>query len=93
MKTILLAVMIAFALCIIALLIRAIKGPRFTDRVVSINAVNTLIICTICVLSKYLEEDFLIDVALIYALLGFLVNTLLMRQILDKKKEEEGNKE
>ena len=88
-KTVLMAAMIALALCMLAVLIRAVKGPRFTDRIVAINSVNTLIICCVCLLSRYLDEDYLIDIALIYALLGFLVNTLLMRQLIARKKEED----
>ena len=87
--TILTAMLVILGLCMGAVLICAVRGPRFTDRVIAINAINTLIICVICVLSALLEEDYLVDVALIYALLGFLVNTLLMRQLLDKKQSRE----
>ncbi len=78
-KTLLLAVLLALAVLILAALVRAILGPRFTDRIVAVNAVNTMVIASICLLSRYLEADYLIDVALIYALLGFTANVLLMR--------------
>ena len=81
-----LAVLSVFAL---AVLVRAVIGPRFTDRIVAVNAVNTIIIAVICVLSVYLGQDFLLDIALIYALLGFVANTLLMRNLYAKKKGEE----
>ena len=87
-KIVLLVTLIILSLCMMAVLIRAVLGPRFTDRVVAINAVNTLIIACVCVLTVFLEEDYLADIALIYALLGFLVNTLLMRQLIAKRKEE-----
>ncbi len=78
-KTLLLAVLLVLAALILAALVRAILGPRFTDRIVAVNAVNTMVTASICLLSRYLEADYLIDVALIYALLGFTANVLLMR--------------
>ena len=80
-KTLLLAVLLALAALILAALVRAVLGPRFTDRIVAVNAVNTMVTACICLLSRYLEADYLIDVALIYALLGFTANVLLMRLI------------
>ena len=80
-KTLLLAVLLALAALILAALVRAILGPRFTDRIVAVNAVNTMVTASICLLSRYLEADYLIDVALIYALLGFTANVLLMRLV------------
>ena len=66
-----------------------IKGPRFTDRIVAVNAENTMAIACICLLSRLLDADYLIDVALIYALLGLVANTLLTRIMLAKKREED----
>lgn len=80
-KTLLLAVLLAMAALMLAALVRALLGPRFTDRIIAVNAVNTMVTVCICLLSRYLEADYLIDVALIYALLGFTANVLLMRLI------------
>lgn len=85
-KNILLATLIALGVFLCAAMLRAILGPRFTDRIIAINAASTMIIAIICLLSRYLEEDYLIDVAVIYALLGFVANTLLMRQLIAKKR-------
>lgn len=87
-KTILLASLICLGLLMAAALLRAILGPRFTDRIVAVNAISTMLIAGICLLSRYLEEDYLLDVAIIYALLGFVANTLLMRQLIAKKRRE-----
>ena len=88
-KTLLLAVLLALAALILAALVRAITGPRFTDRIVAVNAVNTMVTASICLLSRYLEADYLIDVALIYALLGFTANVLLMRLVRAGRRKEE----
>ena len=72
------------ALCVMmgvcfACLIRAVKGPRITDRVVALNMIGTLVVMMICILSYLLEEAFLIDVAILYALLNMLVVVVLTR--------------
>lgn len=85
---VLLATLIFLGAFALAALVRAVIGPRFTDRIVGINAMNTLVIAIIVLLSVYLKEDYLLDVALIYALLGFVANTLLLRNLYVKKKQE-----
>ena len=65
------------ALCVLAcsmmlVFIRAVKGPRFTDRIVAINMIGTMTTAVICILSIYLHSSSLMDVALVYTLLSFL---------------------
>ncbi|MEG0268998.1 MAG: monovalent cation/H+ antiporter complex subunit F [Clostridia bacterium] len=60
-------------------LFRAIRGPRIADRVVSINMICTMTLCMICILAMMLGEGYLADVALIYALLGFLAVVVLCK--------------
>lgn len=69
---ILLVAMIGIAIATGFSLLRAILGPRATDRLISINLIGTKIIIIICLLAAYLREQYLIDVALIYALISFL---------------------
>ena len=66
-----LAVVIALGLMIGTVLIRSVIGPRITDRILSINMLGTMVICTIAVLAEYLQETYLLDVALIYAMISF----------------------
>jgi multicomponent Na+:H+ antiporter subunit F len=51
---------------------RAVKGPRYTDRIVAINMIGTMTTAVICILAVYLNESALIDVSLVYTLLSFL---------------------
>ena len=60
-------------------LVRAIRGPRIADRIVSINMISTLVIAMICILGLLQNEGYLVDVALIYALLGFLAVVVLCK--------------
>ena len=60
-------------------LLRAIRGPRIADRVVGINMIGTIIIMMIAVLALMLEEGYLVDIAIIYAMLSFLAVVVLVK--------------
>ena len=64
--------LVFIAICMLLVIIKSIRGPRITDRVVSVNMIGTLVIISICVLSFILNESFLLDVAIIYVLISFL---------------------
>lgn len=88
-KTILTIVIGVLAVLMLCLMYRVVKGPRFTDRILAVNAINTMITAIICLLSRYLGVAYLLDVALIYALLSFVGGTLLMRLLAAEKEEED----
>ena len=73
---------------------RAIKGPKITDRIVAVNMIGTLTIIIICILAVYLKESYLVDVGLVYAMISFLAVVVLCKVYtgvyLEKKKKEEG---
>lgn len=60
-------------------LYRAVRGPRFTDRILMSNAISTMVIVLIVLLAVYLGENYLLDVAAIYAMLGFLSVAVICR--------------
>ena len=60
-------------------LLRAILGPRIADRVVGINMIGTIIIMMIVILSLMLGEGYLVDIAIIYAMLSFLAVVVLAK--------------
>lgn len=89
-KTIISIVLCILAVLMLCLIYKVVKGPRFTDRILAVNAINTMLTASICLLSRYLGVAYLLDVALIYALLGFTGSTLLMRMLaVDKEEKEE----
>ncbi len=77
---------------IILCLIRAIKGPRFTDRIVAINVIGTISTAAICLISVYIKEEFLTDVSLVYALLNFLAVVILSRVVAFEQSEKKNSK-
>lgn len=72
-------VLVVLSVLTLLCLIRAIQGPRIADRIVSINMISTLTITMICILALMLGEGYLADVALIYALIGFLAVVVLCK--------------
>lgn len=63
--------LVILALLIGVMLIRSIRGPGVTDRILSINMIGTMVISCIVVLYAYLGESYLLDVALIYTMISF----------------------
>lgn len=78
-QTVYVTVLIVLALLVILTFIRVIKGPRLADRVVGVNVIGTLTIMMICILSMMLSEGYLLDVALIYAMISFLAVVVLTK--------------
>ena len=77
--TLYIAALVCLSVLTLLCLFRAIRGPRIADRIVSINMISTLTLAMICVLAMILGEGYLVDVALIYALLGFLAVVVLCK--------------
>ena len=91
--------LVVLAVMTLLCLIRAIQGPRIADRIVSINMISTLTIAMICILAIRQNQGYLMDVALIYALIGFLAVVVLCKVYMgitleareQKQKEENRN--
>lgn len=64
--------LIILAVMLMLCLLRAILGPRVTDRIVAVNMMGTMVMVMIVVLSLLLKEGFLVDICLIYAMVSFL---------------------
>ena len=70
-------IFLSIMLCVC--LIRAILGPRFTDRIVSINVICTKAIIMIAILSSLFKDSNLLDIAIVYAMIAFLVVVVLSK--------------
>ena len=67
------------ALMLVFCLIRAVKGPRIADRLVAVNMMGTMVMVIIAILSLLMQEGYLVDICLIYALISFLAVVVLTR--------------
>ncbi|MBQ9263084.1 MAG: sodium:proton antiporter [Clostridia bacterium] len=89
------AALILLGACLFVCLYRAVRGPSTADRIIAVNMTGTVTIMLIVLLTLLLKEEYLIDSALIYAMLSFLAVVLLCRiyiGIFRAKKEQEGEK-
>ena len=72
-------VLIFLGIALLFCLIRAIRGPRMADRIISVNMMGTLVVLIICILAFLMQEDYLVDIALVYTMLSFLAVVILTR--------------
>lgn len=90
-QLVLIAGMIFLAITIVFCLLRAILGPRFTDRLLGINVINVKVIILICMLAAYFEKSYIVDIALVYSAISFLSVIVLSRLFLsDYIKDRDG---
>lgn len=73
MTTLLWATATALLVLAFACLWRADAGPTLQDRILAANMVGTKALLVLAVLARIAGHGFLIDVALVYALLNFVI--------------------
>lgn len=71
---------------IILCMIRAFRGPRFTDRVVAVNMIGTITIAIMAILTVVMDADFLVDICITYALLSFIAVVVLTRLVIIRRR-------
>lgn len=96
-------ILIVLAILTICCLIRAVIGPRIADRLVAVNMMGTIVMTIIGILALLMDEDYLVDICLIYALISFLAVVVLTKvytgvymehkALLAERGETEGKKE
>jgi multicomponent Na+:H+ antiporter subunit F len=62
-----------FVVLAIAVLYRAVRGPTMQDRVIAVNVLGTNTVVILALLSAALDVSYFLDIALVYALLNFLM--------------------
>ena len=70
---------IILAVMVLMCLVRAIKGPKTADRIVAINMMGTLTMVIIAILAVKMDEGYLVDICIIYAMISFLAVSLLTK--------------
>lgn len=74
------------SLCALACLIRAIIGPRISDRLIGANMTGTQVITLVAMLCVITGEEGLIDIAIIYAMLSF-ISVAVLTKIIGRRKD------
>ncbi len=62
-----------FVVLAIAMFYRAVRGPTTQDRLLAVNVLGTNTVVILALLAAGLDEPWFLDIALIYALLNFLM--------------------
>lgn len=90
-------ILIILAIMLMLCLVRAVIGPRIADRLVAVNMMGTMIMCIIVILGVVMDEGYLADIALIYAMISFLAVVVLTKvytgvylEQKEKQKKKEG---
>ncbi|MCR4655036.1 MAG: cation:proton antiporter [Lachnospiraceae bacterium] len=86
-----LIILVIMGLLLFACLIRAVRGPQVADRLIATNMMGTIVLVMICTLSLLLNEGFLVDVAIVYALLNFLSVVLITKLYMGAYAEKEAD--
>ena len=87
------AVLVILAIMVILCLVRAIKGPRIADRIVATNMMGTIVMVIIAILAIMLNEGYLVDICLIYAMISFLAVIVLTKVYMGVYRERKGEGE
>lgn len=91
------AVLIVFAVMLMFCLICSIRNGRIADRLLAVNMIGTMVMVIISVLAVKMNEGYLMDICIIYAMISFLAVVILSKVYMgiyaekkrDKKEEEE----
>jgi multicomponent Na+:H+ antiporter subunit F len=79
-------VMTIITLLGIGSLIRIIYGPSIWDRILGLNLFSAKITMLVVLFAFYQKKSFLLDIAIVFALLGFISITFISRFIMKKGK-------
>ena len=85
-----LAVFIGLGVAIIASLIRSITAKTIIGRFIGVNILTTIVLIVICILTLFLKESYLTDIALIYALISCIAVILLSKIYINLFKKDNG---
>ncbi len=73
-----------FVILAIVVLYRAIRGPTMQDRVIAVNVLGTNTVVILALLAAALDVPSFLDIALVYALLNFLVAVAISKFTVDR---------
>ncbi len=75
------AIVIVITTAFLLSFFRVIKGPTTGDRVIALDAATTITTALLVILAAVYQREWLIDVAIIYALLSFIAVIAIARYL------------
>ena len=88
LRDVLMALLCVLTVVMLACLVRAVRGPRYTDRLTALNLICTVVVLMVCILSYVLGQSYLVDVAILYGLLNLLAVAVLSRISVRRHREQ-----
>ena len=73
--------LIAMAVCIVIVIIRIFIGPGAPTRLVAFDTANTLVVASLVLAGMMFGQVIFIDVAIVYALLSFVMTLYVAKYI------------
>ncbi|MDO5441497.1 MAG: monovalent cation/H+ antiporter complex subunit F [Bacillota bacterium] len=89
MNNFLWAILLILSLLTLFCILRCVKGPRNTDRVLAVNMVGSIGNAIIAVLATIYKQNFLADIVIIYTMLSFVAVIVMSRIVRGVQKEQE----
>ena len=80
----LLAAAAALVVLAVVVLYRAVRGPTMQDRVIAVNVLGTNTVVILALLSAALDAPYFLDIALVYALLNFVMAVAISKFTVDR---------
>tara|TARA_B100001741_G_scaffold110800_1_gene91080 strand:+ start:1139 stop:1399 length:261 start_codon:yes stop_codon:yes gene_type:complete len=80
-----LAILFAFSVCFLLILIRLIAGKTTYDRILAANSIGTIVVLAISIHGFYMGRPEFIDISIVYALINF-IGTVAVLKLFDKGK-------
>lgn len=68
----------------VALLYRVVEGPTVQDRIIAVNVLGTSTVVVIAFIAASLDRPFFLDIAIVYALLNFLLSIAAAKLTIDR---------
>ncbi len=81
-------VLSVMAFLVVGGMARVLVGPTIWDRLLGFSLISSKIIMAIVVFASMLERTFLLDIAIVYSLLGF-IGSVLIARFLERRTEGE----
>lgn len=83
--------MVVLALVVFGYFIRTVLGPHFSDRIVAVNSISTIVMLFISFIAVMQGENYIVDIAIIYAVLGFVTVIILCKSYLRSHNKARAN--
>ena len=87
----LIGALIVLSVILFGYLFRSMIGPNFFDRILGVNSISTIVILMICILALLIDQAYVVDIALIYAMLSFVSVVIVCKSYLKSHKKDRYN--